>query len=94
MSAIENKLNHVNHVSMFGFGEAEVHSVEKRSNLHSRQQDNGDYSNVYYWPVGVVMGLAFSIPLLLILSIALCCTFSLQSEFKFDAELNALKKHK
>jgi hypothetical protein len=93
----------VEHVSLFAAREKElIHNfgdfadehdqtaLYKRSELVERTS-LGDKS---MWPVGVVMGVSFTIPLLVLVIMAFSCMLALQSEFKFDAELNAQKKLK
>jgi len=91
ISQLEGEMKSIEHISLFTFEESKI---EKQNELKKRQTptDSGDN-----WPLGVVMGLAFSAPLLVIVLIGFWCTFQLQSEFKFDAETSAaniLKKHK
>jgi len=53
---------------------------------------NGDVLYTTNWPDGVIEGLVVMIPFLSILLIGVCCTLQLQSDLKFDAEKNILRK--
>jgi len=87
-------LKHVSHVSLFTYDEAKI-SQDDQSLLLSKRQTAGDSSD--NWPLGVVIGLIFILPVIIIVVFGFWVTFSLQSEFRFDAETsvaNILKKHK
>jgi hypothetical protein len=55
-----------------------------------RQNNNQLYTT--YWPDGVIEALLIMGPFLGILLVGVCCTIQLQSDLKFDAERNILKK--
>jgi len=45
-----------------------------------------------YWPGPIIQGLIVMLPFLGILLFGVCCTFQLQSDFKFDAERTFLRR--
>jgi len=92
LSTIDAILNDISYVAMFTSDSSSIHSTVETSfpqshpvltRFEKRFQQTVDDSN---WPDAIVQALLVSIPLLIILSIGLVCTFSVQSDLKFDAE--------
>jgi len=61
--------------------------------FEQRFSQSNDVLYYTYWPNGIIEALIVMIPFLAILLVGICCTFTLQSDLKYDAEKSLLRKH-
>jgi len=67
-------------------------SVDHFNAFEERYQQERDDLYTTNWPAGMIEALVVMAPFLLILFIGICCTFQLQSDFKFVHEKTILRK--
>jgi len=91
MNSFLHSLGKTNYVAMFTAEKTDIESVrEARAMLTSVQLGDTDDTSIF--PPEVIEALIVMIPFLLILYIGISCTSSLQSNLKYDAELDLRKK--
>jgi len=104
VGAITEALANIDYLAIFtsDISAFQFESYSQRSSYNGphikafEQKFSQDYNTLYYtnWPDGIIQALLVMTPFVGILFLGICCTFCIQSELKFDAEKNFLKKHK
>jgi len=81
-----------NYVAVFTADKPVAEHVKQSRAIRSLEQLAAVSSDDSIFPKEVIEALIVMIPFLFILSIGICCTFGVQSNLKFDAELDNKKK--
>jgi len=93
------QLSGSSYVAVFTGNTAKTSSTLKRmpedapsmTSFHKRYAQENEHTSTNIWNSGVVSGLIISIPFLIILCCGLRCSFAIQSEVKFENQLQSKK---